>query len=49
MAEANLNYQVIKTTHAAREAVRSEVKEKYFATYNALFRMIRELKVEKRI
>lgn len=22
MAEANLNYQIIKTTHAAREAVR---------------------------
>jgi hypothetical protein len=30
MAEANLNYQTIKTTHAAREAVRLKINKRNF-------------------
>jgi hypothetical protein len=47
MAEANLNYQTIRTTHAVREAV-GEFK-KNNDRISCCFRMIKESKIGKRI
>lgn len=56
MAEGTLNYQTIRTTHAAREAVRIQLNQnkrndekKLFFFIVSCHRMIKESKIEKRI